>query len=171
MYVGDFVTFGDNTSGVVTKLGWIETTLRQGDNTVLNVPNAALASQKVSNVSRVRQCQVQQTIRLLYDDVDKIPQLIESIRNEIEEACPKLITDGTRPFRVHWTEFNEDHLEIMVNTHHNLAPMGDAYWKNRQAVLMAIARAVKKHDIELAQKGIVLVPGRDAEWRALPRHQ
>jgi small-conductance mechanosensitive channel len=115
MYVGDFVRFGDSTSGVVTKLGWMETTLRQGDNTVLNVPNAALASQKVSNVSRIRQCQVQQTLRLDYNDVDKIPQLIESIRHEIEKACPKLITNGTRPFRVYWTEFNEDHLEIMVN--------------------------------------------------------
>jgi hypothetical protein len=47
--------------------------------------------------------------------------------------------------------------------------MGDAYWKNRQAVLMAIARAVKKHNIELAQKGIVVVPGREAGWRDFPK--
>jgi len=37
----------------------------------------------------------------------------------------------------------------MVDTHHNIAPIGDAYWKNRQAVLLAITRAVKKNNVEL----------------------
>lgn len=169
MYVGDYVRFGDDTSGVITKLGWMDTTLRQGDNTILKVPNAALATQKVSNVSRVRQSQVQQTLRLHYDDVDKIPLLIKTIKREIRTACPKLITDGTRPFSVYWTGFNEDHLEIKVNSHHNIAPLGDAYWKNRQAVLMAIAKACHHSNVQLAQMCSVIVPDKDPVWRTVPR--
>jgi poly-gamma-glutamate capsule biosynthesis protein CapA/YwtB (metallophosphatase superfamily) len=52
----------------------------------------------------------------------------------------------------------------MVDTHHNIAPIGDAYWQNRQNVLQAITRAVKNHDIEFAQ----LQHG-DTEWRVVPQ--
>ena len=143
MYVGDIVEFGDGTSGKVLKLGWMDTVLRGGDNIVQRVPNTLLSSQKVKNVSRIRQCQVRQVLRFHYEDADKIPDLLEDIREEIKQACPRLITDNSRPFRVFWTNFNNDHLEVVVDTHHNIAPIGDAYWNNRQAVLMAISRAVK----------------------------
>jgi small-conductance mechanosensitive channel len=102
MYVGDSVKFGDGTSGKIIKLGWMETVLRQSDNVMTSVPN--------SNMSRQIQSQVKQTLRFHYDDAEQIPSLLESIRSEIKKACPRLITNGTRPFRVFWTEFNEDHL-------------------------------------------------------------
>jgi small-conductance mechanosensitive channel len=150
MYAGDVVQFGDGTTGKVIRLGWVETTLRGSDNLVTRVPNTLLSSQKVSNVSRIRQCQVKQTLRFHYKDVDKMPNILEDIREEIKFSCPRLITDNSRPFRVFWTNFNEDHLEVVVDTHHNIAPIGDAYWINRQNVLMAIAKALRKHDVEFA---------------------
>lgn len=100
MYVGDNVTFGDGTAGRVTKLGFMETILRNSDNTVTRVPNALLAEQKISNVSRVRQSQVKQTLRFHYEDADKLPQVIDDIKEEIKKSCSRMITDGTRPFRV-----------------------------------------------------------------------
>jgi small-conductance mechanosensitive channel len=99
MYVGDNVTFGDGTAGRVTKLGFMETILRNSDNTVTRVPNALLAEQKISNVSRVRQSQVKQTLRFHYEDADKLPQVIDDIKEEIKKTCTRMITDGTRPFR------------------------------------------------------------------------
>ena len=169
MYVGDNVSFGDGTSGKVMKLGWMETILRGGDNILTRVPNTLLSSQKVSNVSRIKQSQVKQTLRFEYDDVDKIPDIVEEIRKEIKESCPRLITDGTRPFRVFWTDFNEDHLEVMIDTHHNVAPIGDAYWINRQNVLMAISRAIKKHNVKLAQLYTMVNGAGETEWRTLSR--
>lgn len=96
MNVGDYVTFGDNVAGTVTKLGWFDTTLRGADNTVTRIPNAGLASQNISNLSRVRQCQVAQTLRFHYEDVDVLPAVLDSIKEEIKRSCPRLITDGTR---------------------------------------------------------------------------
>jgi small-conductance mechanosensitive channel len=110
MYVGDSVKFGDGTSGKIIKLGWMETVLRQSDNVMTSVPNSILSGQTISNMSRQIQSQVKQTLRFHYDDAEQIPSLLESIRSEIKKACPRLITNGTRPFRVFWTEFNEDHL-------------------------------------------------------------
>jgi small-conductance mechanosensitive channel len=135
----------------VIKLGWMETELRQSDNIITSVPNSILSGQRISNLSRQKQCQVKQTLRLKYDDAEQIPALLDSIRSEIKKACPRLVTDSSRPFRVFWTGYKEDHLEVMVDTHHNIAPIGDAYWQNRQNVLLAISRAVKKNGLEFAQ--------------------
>lgn len=171
MYVGDNVSFGDGTSGKVMKLGWMETILRGSDNVLTRVPNTLLSSQKVSNVSRIKKSQVKQTLRFRYDDVDKISEIVEEIRKEIKESCPRLITDGSRPFRVFWTNFNEDHLEVMVDTHHNIAPIGDAYWINRQNVLIAISRAIGRHGVKLAQLYRMVNCTGETEWRTIaPRH-
>lgn len=109
-----------------------------------------LAGQHVSNLSRLNKSQVKQTLRFDYKDADKLPQVITDIKQEIADACPRLITDGSRPFRVHFTDHGHDHLEVRVNTHFNVNPVGNDYWDSRQRVLMAIQRAVKKNGVEFA---------------------
>ena len=167
MYVGDSVRFGDGTSGKVTRLGWMETTLRGGDNIITRVPNSMLASQKVSNLSRLKQSQVKQTLRFHYEDANVIPQVLDSIKQEIVKSCPRLIKNNSRPFRVFLTNFNEDHLEVMVDTHHNIAPLGDAYWINRQEVLLAILRAIKQNNIALAE--MFRVASHNPLYRIVPK--
>ena len=165
--VGDIVSFGDGLTGKVIRLGWLETLIRGSDNIVTRVPNTALSSQKVSNLSRIRQSQVKQILRFHYEDAEKIPQIIEDIAAEIRASCPRLITDNSRPFRVFWIDFSEDELQVMVDTHHNIAPIGDAYWKNRQAVLLAITRAVKKNNVELVhgKRAVLMYPAHTDDTR------
>jgi small-conductance mechanosensitive channel len=150
IYEGDKVRFGNGISGTVVKLGWMETIIRGTDEILLTVPNADLASERVSNLSRIHRSQVKQTLRFQYKDADMLPVVVGDIKKEIITSCPELITDGTRPFRVHWRSYGDDHLEVVVDAHFHIKPEGDAYWDNRQEVLMAIRRAVKKHDIEFA---------------------
>ena len=150
IYEGDSVRFGNGISGTIVKLGWMETVLRGSDEIMLTVPNADLASQQVSNLSRIHKCQVKQTLRFQYKDVDVLPLVVNEIKREIRAACPELITDGTRPFRVHITDNAEDHIEVVVDAHFNVKPVGDMYWDNRQRTLLAIHNAVKKYDIEFA---------------------
>lgn len=159
LYVGDSVRFGDGTSGKVLKMGWLETVIRGSDETVTSIPNAQLYNQKFSNMSRLRQSQVQQTLRFSYADADVLPDVLASIKDEIEAACPKLIK-GTRPFRVFWTGYDKDHLEVMVSFHLSIAPGSDAYYYSRQNALMAINRAVKKHGVDFYYKD-----GAPKEWR------
>lgn len=167
MYAGDFVMFGDGSTGTVIKMGWMETQLRATDNSIIKIPNSQLASQKMSNLSRVTECLVRQTLRFHYEDIDKIPELIQLIRQEIIAACPRLILNGKRPFRVFFTGYREDHLEVEVTTHHRLAPVGDAYHVNRQNVLLAINTAVKKCNMQFAQLEPVST-GREPMWRLKP---
>lgn len=126
---------------------------RGNDNIETTVPNALLSSQKVSNVSRIKISQVEQTLRFRYADARKLAKIICDIREEIVLACPKLITDPTiRPFRIYWTDYQQDHLKIMIDTHHRIEPDSDEYYENRQALLNAILEAVEKNNVELQYK-------------------
>jgi small-conductance mechanosensitive channel len=150
IYEGDNVRFGNGVSGTVVKMGWMETVLRGSDELMLTVPNADLTSERVSNLSRIRKCQVEQVLKFQYKDVDNLEQLCEDIKSEIRASCRALIKDGTRPFRAFWTGFQDDHLEVTVDAHFNIQPVGDEYWRNRQQVLLAINRAVKKNKCAFA---------------------
>jgi small-conductance mechanosensitive channel len=162
---GDAVKFGDGTSGSLVKMGWLETALRDGEGAIVKIPNAKLAGQKMSNLSHVKTSLVKQTLRFHYEDADKIPALIESIKDEIKKSCKKLILDGSRPFRVHFTNYMEDHLEVTVVTHHNISPVSGEYHDNRQELLFAIHRAVKKSDVTFAELAQLEVSGGDPKWR------
>ena len=82
--------------------------------------------------------------------MDRIPALVTGIKEEIKESCPEVITDGSHPFRVHWTNFAADHLEISVDCRLKSPPRGDKYLEIRQNILVAIARAVKKMRFDFA---------------------
>lgn len=117
----------------------------------MSIPNSQVVGQRIQNLSRADNCQVQLTLWFSYDDIDKMEAIVKAIKDEIRASCPKLITDGSRPFRVHFSDFKDDHLEVEVNVNFNFSPSnGDEYLDNRQVVLQAIARAVKKNGVEFA---------------------
>ena len=101
-------------------------------------------------MSRCYLSQVKQTLLFKYDEstFEKLPELLDDIRNEIASACPTLIKDGSRPLRLHMTNILGDQVEVVIDTHYRIKPVGDAYWDNRQQVLMAIGRAVKRSKLE-----------------------
>lgn len=141
---GDHVRFGDGTTGKVVTIGWMQTRIQGYDNLIVVVPNSELGMQRVKNVSRITMCQVKETIRLRYEDADRVEACSAAILEEIKANCPKAITDGTKPFRAFWVGYEADHLKMMIDTHHNIKPLGQAYWANKQKVMQAIQRGVKK---------------------------
>ncbi len=55
----------------------------------------------------------------------------------------------SRPFRAHWRNYEDDHLQIVVDAHFMIPPSGNEYWDNRQQMLEAIFHAAKKAGIHL----------------------
>ena len=82
------------------------------------------ADQRVSNLSRANQCAVKQTLRFKYSDIDKLPAVLESIKEEIKKSCPELISDGKRPFRAVLTGYHSDHISALVDCRFKLKPIG-----------------------------------------------
>ena len=147
-YEGDELRFSDGTVGIVEYMGLMKTTIRTPDELTIDVPNNDLANQRLVNLSRATKSQVKQTLRFSYDDVDKLPVVLDDILAEIKTSCPALITDGSRPFHAHWSDYKDKHLEVVVQCHFDIKPTGKAYWENKQHMLQAIDRAVKKNDVQ-----------------------
>jgi small-conductance mechanosensitive channel len=108
---GDHIKFGNGNNGKVTKIGWFQTTLKHYDELSEVIPNSELGMQRVTNLSRVKKCRIRQILRFSYDDADTFDTMLPAILEEIKAACPKVITDGSAPFRAYWTNFKEDHLQ------------------------------------------------------------
>jgi small-conductance mechanosensitive channel len=152
---GDSVKFGSNAAGEskVEKVGWLHTEMRGADDVKVVVPNKQLVDKEVSNLSRVKISQVQQKLQFKSQDIDNVqelPNVMESIKSEIQSSCPTVSTDGSRPFRAHWTNVAGGKLEVVVDVHFRIPSTSEKYWDNRQEVLLVITRAVEQHNLQLA---------------------
>jgi small-conductance mechanosensitive channel len=117
---------------------------------MVSIPNKELADKSISNLSRIQMSNVKQELRFKYKDADKLPKVLEDIKDEIRKSCPEVIDDGSRPFRAYFTNYNSFWLDCIVDAHFRVKLLGDAYYENRQNMLLAINRAVKKNNIEFA---------------------
>lgn len=99
---------------------------------------------------------MQQNLRFKYSDLEKLPQTLDDICLEIKQSCPTLITDGSKPFQAVLTQYESDHVEALVRCHFNIAPVdGSSVLENQQQVLLAIARAIKRNNVEFAPPSIL----------------
>ena len=149
---GERVRLADGTEGTVRKIGLTETQIVGRDDAILKIPNSQLFDEEVANLSRVERSRVQQTLRFKYADLKKIPAVLQDIKDEIRAACPKLITDGSRPFRANMMDFMENHIKVEVDSHFLIKPLTEECMENREKVLFAIARAMEKNGVEFSGK-------------------
>lgn len=149
VYEGEEVLFGNGVKGNVVRMGILETLVKHSGEMITAVPNKDLANQKITNLSRLKFSQVTQTLRFDYKDADKIPSIINEIRREIRESCPRVVTDGSRPCRVFWSNYGETSLEVIVDVRIKSPPIGDTFFEGRQEILMAINRALNRLGVEL----------------------
>lgn len=155
---GDEVQFGDGSAGVVKRLGWISTEIRGYDDLVVHVPNSLLLHQTVTKITGADRSRVKQTLRFKYSDLKKVPAILEDIKRETEAACPELIRDGTAIYRAVMTSYEPDHVEAAVDFHFAIPAQTEASARNRQQVLLAIARAVEKNGVEFALPSVRYLP-------------
>ncbi len=87
---------------------------------------------------------MKQTLRFQYSDIDKIPDFILCLKEEIKKTFSATLITKDRPFRVHFRDIEANHLEVVCDFRFNLPPTGDAYYDNRQKVIETIARVVKE---------------------------
>lgn len=153
--VGDDIRLGDGTEGTVKKIGLVETEITGYDNIAMKIPNSQLTNTRVSNLSRIERSRVFQILRFGYSDLPKLPKLLDDIKSEIRISCPKLITDGSKPFQVILTAYEADHIQATVNCHFNIPPATGEFAENRQEVLLAISRALEKNGVGFALPSIV----------------
>jgi len=147
LYEGERIRLDSGIVGVVERMGWMETTIRLDDEHFLSMGNTELSSKRIINLSRTKQSTVHQTLRFSYDDIEKLPNVLDNIKASIRNACPELIDDGSRPFRAVWSDYGSNHLEVQVEAHFNIPPISPHYHVNKERMLHAINGAVKEGGI------------------------
>ena len=129
------------------------------DNIITRVPNSQITKSRISNLSRCPRSRLRQNIRIKYSDIDKLPALLIDIREEIIISCPKVISDGSKSFHTVISSFEADHIQVMILAHFEIPPVTAEYIRNRHDVLLAIHRAMKKHQVDFAIPPIVYTSG------------
>ena len=143
----------NNLQGFVRRVGLLDTDIESLDHTLIQIPNSRILTQHVVNLSRVKRSRVHQTIRLSYQDLPKVPALVQRIPLLIEQAASPLVlptSHAQRPIRAHLTNLCHDHVEVVVTCHLQCRPGSPAFLQGRQQVLLAIAQAVKECRAEFA---------------------
>jgi small-conductance mechanosensitive channel len=139
--VGDELMLEGGELGTVEAIGPLHTYIRGDDEIVTKISNVEIEKMRVSNMSLASTSQVKQILRFQFSALHHACGLVEEIKSKIRETTDKLITDGSRPFRVHWTGFGEEWLEVTVDCRLNIPPLTDEYYDTRQKILQAIAEA------------------------------
>lgn len=112
VHVGDFCKFGD-TLGVIEEIGLRATQLRTLSRTVVHIPNAMFASDKIENLTQRDKILYRTRLRLSYNDSpEQVKQVLAKIRELIVQH--ELIDKNNS--RVRFLEFGEyaQELELYV---------------------------------------------------------
>lgn len=129
------------------------------DEIVTKIPNTQLSDIRVSNLSNLKISQVKQSLTFAYEYLHRIPELVKEIKKEIVESCNRVITDGSRSFRVNWTGYTPTGIDVVVNCKVKAQPGSGAYHEARQEIMEAIARAVKRMDVKFSPPTEVRIVG------------
>ncbi|MBL9204243.1 MAG: mechanosensitive ion channel family protein [Opitutaceae bacterium] len=143
--IGEFVRIGGN-SGMVEDIGLRSTKLRGADKSLTIVPNKAVASESVVNLSRFTQRRVEQVIGLTYSskagDLQSIVDEFKAIILAQEEIDPTSVM-------VYFRDFSASSLDIWVVY---MTKDGDfkKHMQVRQAINLAFMRCVEARGLAFA---------------------
>ncbi len=112
--VGDWIRSPDREiEGTVEDIGWRLTRIRTFDKRPLYLPNAVFTSIAVENPSRMTNRRIYETIGLRYDDVGRMPGIIDDVKKMLREH-PEI--DVNQTMIVNFNEFAPSSLDFFVYT-------------------------------------------------------
>lgn len=144
-HVGDAVKIGGN-EGTVEDIGIRSTRLRTGARTLIVIPNKTVASEAITNLSRMPQRRVDQSLGLTYDTTaDQMEELLTDLRQLLK-------TDpGVHPalIAVHFTNYGESTLDIQI-VYFTADPDWLKHLEVRERINLKIMRMVAAKGLQFA---------------------
>ena len=145
--VGDWIRSPDrDIEGTVEEIGWRRTTIRTFDKRVLYVPNSVFTTISVENPSRMTHRRIRETIGVRYDDISRIPKILEDVRNYLKQN-PDI--DETQTLMVNVDEFGDSSVNFFIYTFTHTTVWTE-FHAVKEKVMLAISDIVEKHGAEIA---------------------
>ncbi len=145
--VGDWIRSPDREiEGTVEEIGWRRTTVRTFDKRVLYVPNAVFTNISVENPSRMTHRRIKETIGVRYDDISKVPAILQDVRKYLNENTD---IDQSVTLMVNLNEFGASSVNFFIYTF-TRTTVWTEYHQVKEKVMLAISDIVEKHGAEIA---------------------
>ena len=136
--VGDWIQVGDDVDGDVEEIGLRSTKVRTWPKTIISIPNAVLANEKINNWSRMPKRRVKQVVGVTYEtSPDTMNRIVEDIRGILRAD------EGVNQefILVNWTDFGSSSLDILVY-YFTATTKWLEYLEVRQRINTKIAQAI-----------------------------
>ena len=145
--VGDWIRSPDREiEGTVEEIGWRRTAIRTFDKRALYVPNAVFTNIAVENPSRMSHRRIKETIGVRYDDIARVPAILEDVRKYLNEN-PDI--DESETLMVNLNEFGASSVNFFIYTF-TRTTVWTEYHEVKEKVMLAISDIVEHHGAEIA---------------------
>jgi MscS family membrane protein len=145
--VGDWIRSPDRQiEGTVERIGWRMTSIRTFDKRPLYVPNSVFSNIVVENPSRMLNRRIFETIGLRYDDADKVPAIINAVREMLKNHKD---IDTRQTLIVNFDAFGASSLNFFIYTFTKTVNWV-RYHEVKQDVLLQVMTIIKEHEADIA---------------------
>ena len=145
--VGEFIKSPDrNIEGIVESIGWRLTVVRTFSKNVLYIPNSAFANIVVENATRMTNRRINQIIGLRYDDLDKIPKIVDDVRIYLESHND--IDQSNKP-TVYFQSFSASSCDFFIRAFTNTKDWRE-FLKIKEQVLYKVSEIINNHNAAIA---------------------
>lgn len=145
--VGDWIKSPNkNFEGVVEEIGWYMTRIRLFERIPTFIPNAVITDAIVENPGRMYNRRIKKTIGVRYNDVNKVPEIVENIRKMLKTHKE---IDQSQFLFVHFVDFGPYSLDINIYTFTKTTKW-EKFRIIQQDVLLKVAKIIEDCGAEIA---------------------
>ncbi|MDF2576943.1 MAG: small-conductance mechanosensitive channel [Chlamydiales bacterium] len=144
--LGDVIRLPDkNIEGIVERIGWYLTCIRNPEKQPIYVPNAIFSNAVVVNLTRMSHRRIQEVIGVRYEDVNHISNIVKRTQEMLEKE-PEI--DQEMPILIGFNKFNESSLDIQVTAFTQVTKYSD-YLILLQRILIKVLKIVEEEGAQI----------------------
>lgn len=150
---GDWIRSPDrDIEGYVEHIGWRLTRILTFEHRPIYIPNSIFANIIVENPSRMSHRRIEEDFGLRYDDVSKLPLILQDIRQMLRDHSA---LDKSELCSVHFLHFGEKGLSCKVRAFTYETTL-EKYLEVQENVFFQIIDILKKHSASLASSSMIV---------------
>lgn len=132
--------------GQIEEIGWFRTSIRDKDKRPVYLPNNYFSTMLLVNISRMTHRRFKQLIKIGFDDVKKVGQIVDQMRTCLENT-PEI--DTNCPLHVYLKNYGDYACEIEVEAYCTLKNL-EEFNRFQNRLLLTLQSILQEMDVKLA---------------------
>ncbi len=132
--------------GQIEEIGWFRTSIRDKDKRPVYLPNNYFSTMLLVNISRMTHRRFKQLIKIGFDDIKKVGQIVDQMRTCIENT-PEI--DTHCPFHVYLKSYGDYACEIEIDAYSKLKNL-EEFNRFQHRLLLTLQSILQEMEVKLA---------------------